>query len=293
MSHATSDTCDRLPSVDRLIVVRPRDYATHTPGAAALDAPGTIRHSTIQLVRNSWFSGRFLEQIRDQLLSAGTEGGQPALTSPPRAGKIQTALGYTCRFVATHHIVRWGIGEPAHAGPRSPRSAASEGHQGAGRFITRRVAPERSAPAPAGRVRQRPQPADGADLMLSGSGHLLTSRNPKWADRVPQLDVGVFHRNESVELFDRLVPGVPTADAARLAERAGDLPLTIRGVLGAVRALTDERFRDRDAAYLPERFGDGNTFSVLARVPIVTGHAPTPDWTPTEMRLHEWSEAVR
>lgn len=63
-----------------------------------------------------------------------------------------------------------------------------------------------------------------------------------------------------------------------------------RGVLGAVRALTDERFRHRNAAYLRERFAGNDTFSVLARVPIVMGRALTPDWTLHEIRLHEWAE---
>ena len=44
-----------------------------------------------------------------------------------------------------------------------------------------------------------------------------------------------------------------------------------RGTLGAVRALTDTRFRDRNAAYLRERFGDAESFSIISRVPVVGG----------------------
>ncbi len=64
-----------------------------------------------------------------------------------------------------------------------------------------------------------------------------------------------------------------------------------RGTLGAVRALTDARFRDRNEAHIFSRFGDGTTFSVLSRVLIVRGRAMTPDWTDADTRLHEWPQA--
>ncbi len=63
-----------------------------------------------------------------------------------------------------------------------------------------------------------------------------------------------------------------------------------RGTLGAVRALTDARFRDENWAYLQDRFGDAETFSVISRVPVVNGQGLTPDWTVEENRLHEWPE---
>lgn len=64
-----------------------------------------------------------------------------------------------------------------------------------------------------------------------------------------------------------------------------------RGVLGAVRALTDERFRDRNADYLAERFAGSDTYSIVMRVPIIGGAVLTPDWTRPDVRLHEWPEA--
>lgn len=65
-----------------------------------------------------------------------------------------------------------------------------------------------------------------------------------------------------------------------------------RGTLGAVRALTDANFRDRNAAYLAERFAGHDTFSILTRVRVVDGAVVTPDWTLPETRLHEWPEAI-
>jgi hypothetical protein len=63
-----------------------------------------------------------------------------------------------------------------------------------------------------------------------------------------------------------------------------------RGTYGAVRALTDERFRDRNAEYLRETFGDSAAFCILSRVTVVeSGRALTPDWTLPHTRLFEWS----
>ena len=62
-----------------------------------------------------------------------------------------------------------------------------------------------------------------------------------------------------------------------------------RGTYGAVRALTDERFRDRNAQYLRESFGDSGTFCVLSRVSVENGEALTPDWTVPDTVLFEWS----
>ncbi|MEV4511652.1 helix-turn-helix transcriptional regulator [Dactylosporangium sp. NPDC049525] len=63
-----------------------------------------------------------------------------------------------------------------------------------------------------------------------------------------------------------------------------------RGTYGAVRSLTDERFRDRNGGYLAARFASRDTFSILTSVQIVRGEVLTPDWTVPETRLHEWPE---
>jgi transcriptional regulator with XRE-family HTH domain len=61
-----------------------------------------------------------------------------------------------------------------------------------------------------------------------------------------------------------------------------------RGTYGAVRALTDARFRDRNSEYLRTRFGDSETYCILTRVPIVNGATLTPDWTTGDYTLFEW-----
>jgi len=62
-----------------------------------------------------------------------------------------------------------------------------------------------------------------------------------------------------------------------------------RGTYGAVRSLTDAKFRDRNEGYLRERFQGAPSFSILMRVRTnPNGAVVTPDWTLAEDRLHEW-----
>lgn len=62
-----------------------------------------------------------------------------------------------------------------------------------------------------------------------------------------------------------------------------------RGTYGAVRALTDTAFRDRNEAYVKARFGEAEAYSILTKVEIANGETVTPDWNVDENRLHEWS----
>ena len=64
-----------------------------------------------------------------------------------------------------------------------------------------------------------------------------------------------------------------------------------RGTLGAVRALTDARFRDRNGHYAQKVFAGKDSFSILSRVPIVNGVGITPDWNDPQCRLHTWPAA--
>ncbi len=61
------------------------------------------------------------------------------------------------------------------------------------------------------------------------------------------------------------------------------------GSYGAVRALTDARFRDRNGKYVQSRFGGSQPFCILTRVSVENGIPLTPDWTLPENRLFEWS----
>ncbi|WP_232050272.1 helix-turn-helix transcriptional regulator [Actinoplanes sp. OR16] len=61
------------------------------------------------------------------------------------------------------------------------------------------------------------------------------------------------------------------------------------GVYGAVRTLTHDVFREKNAEYLASHF-DGRTFSLLFRVQVLTGIVTTPDWTAPDTVLHSWPE---
>ena len=61
------------------------------------------------------------------------------------------------------------------------------------------------------------------------------------------------------------------------------------GTLGAVRALTDVRFRVRNAEYVETRFAHSDSFCILTRVTVENGVPLTPDWTIAKNRLFEWA----
>jgi tetratricopeptide (TPR) repeat protein len=72
------------------------------------------------------------------------------------------------------------------------------------------------------------RPEDIFRLVPTAGGHvLITSRNQAWADVWDAVEVDVFDRRESLELVRKLAEGISAADADRLADRLGDLPLAL------------------------------------------------------------------
>jgi hypothetical protein len=61
-----------------------------------------------------------------------------------------------------------------------------------------------------------------------------------------------------------------------------------RGVLGAVRCLTDKKVREENEKYLASRFPDGE-FAMLLRVPVVSNQTMSPDLQNPIARLYEWA----
>ena len=59
-------------------------------------------------------------------------------------------------------------------------------------------------------------------------------------------------------------------------------------MLGAVRALTDDKIRRQNEQYLTSRFADTDRFAILMRVPVLLGNAQTPDLQNPRTRLYEW-----
>ena len=64
-----------------------------------------------------------------------------------------------------------------------------------------------------------------------------------------------------------------------------------RGVLGAVRALTDARLRDSNERYIIENFADPSNFAILMRITVIAGQAMTPDFHAPNCVLYRWPAA--
>ncbi len=61
-----------------------------------------------------------------------------------------------------------------------------------------------------------------------------------------------------------------------------------RGVLGAVRSLTDARLRDSNEQYIARNFGGSHSFAILMRVPVIEAQAMTPDFNAPGSVLYQW-----
>lgn len=61
-----------------------------------------------------------------------------------------------------------------------------------------------------------------------------------------------------------------------------------RGVLGAVRSLTDARLRDSNERYIAENFAGRDSFAILMRVPVIEAKAMTPDFNAAGSVLYRW-----
>ncbi|WP_148112929.1 FxSxx-COOH system tetratricopeptide repeat protein, partial [Actinoplanes sp. ATCC 53533] len=72
------------------------------------------------------------------------------------------------------------------------------------------------------------EPDDISSLIPSSGGHvILTSRNQTWSNVWGAIEVNIFERQESVTLVRKRGTDISFADADRLAERLGDLPLAL------------------------------------------------------------------
>jgi hypothetical protein len=61
-----------------------------------------------------------------------------------------------------------------------------------------------------------------------------------------------------------------------------------RGVLGAVRSLTDAQLRESNERYIANNL-PGKQFGILMRVQVIEGQAMTPDFSNPRTILHQWS----
>jgi len=187
--------------------------------------------------RNVAFTGRtaLLEGLRDRLAASVTVVVPQALYGLGGVGKTQVAIEYAHRFAADYDVVWWISAEQ----PGLVRAALGDLAKRLGLPEVESVAERADAVLDALR---RGEPTrrwllvfDNADdpeairpYLPQGTGHLLlTSRNAAWTRQASAVEVGAFHRDESVALLRSRVGELSDAEADQLAEKLGDLPLAI------------------------------------------------------------------
>jgi hypothetical protein len=62
-----------------------------------------------------------------------------------------------------------------------------------------------------------------------------------------------------------------------------------RGVVGAVRTLTDAQLRDGNERYIATKFGDAESFAILMWVKVIKNVAMTPDFNGPDVVLYQWT----
>ncbi|MBB2941068.1 transcriptional regulator with XRE-family HTH domain [Actinoplanes lutulentus] len=135
----------------------------------------------------------------------------------------------------------------------------------------------RLTPVPVEQRSDDDDPSRGC-FQVVGDGGVIDSFTPEFEDRggvrVLVQDVGHFFRAPNPLNRERTISVCNGMYGS--------------GVYGAVRTLTHDVFREKNAEYLAQNF-DGDTYSLLFKVQVLTGGgAATPDWTAPDTVLHAW-----
>jgi tetratricopeptide (TPR) repeat protein len=193
--------------------------------------------------RNPYFTGRdeMLRQLRRRLTTDVTALLPHSLQGLSGIGKTQLANEYVYRFAADYDIVWWIPSDARAAARQSLADLAIRLDLGGPSAETGELIRAVLDALRMGQPYQRwllvfdnaGAPEDIRSLLLSGPGHtLVTSRDQSWANQADVLDVDVYTREESAEFLQRRLRGMSLADASRLAESLGDLPLALEHAAG-------------------------------------------------------------
>ncbi|WP_317454031.1 FxSxx-COOH system tetratricopeptide repeat protein [Streptomyces sp. TRM68416] len=237
------------PAARRPSVHAPAEAGTSSEGATAMTATHTqpavdSGRSTPRVwgnipPRNPNFTGRvdLLERLSERLREGTTTVLPEAIHGMGGVGKTQLAIEYAYRHQSEYDVVWWIPAErPGQIGQALVELAQRLG------LVTSAEA-NIATPALREALREgRPYSRwllifDNADspervrdyFPTGGSGTILvTSRNRRWSVVGPSLEVDVFTREESKELLRRSgSEELDDAEADRLAEALGDLPLAL------------------------------------------------------------------
>ncbi|RKS76533.1 tetratricopeptide repeat protein [Actinomadura pelletieri DSM 43383] len=200
--------------------------------------------------RNKNFTGRtdLLARLYEGLAGQVTAVVPHALHGLGGVGKTQMAVEYAYRYRSKYDLVWWiAADQPvlvrstlASLAPHlNLPSAAVSGVEDAANAVLDAL--RRGEPYGDWLLifDNADEPEELTEIFPHGPGHvLITSRNHRWAGVVDAVPIDVFTREESVEFLTRRVPrGITQAEADRLAEELGDLPLALEQA-GALHAET-------------------------------------------------------
>ncbi|MFK4545454.1 tetratricopeptide (TPR) repeat protein [Streptomyces tendae] len=193
--------------------------------------------------RNTRFTGReaLLDEVHDLLSGAGPGTAMLTLHGMSGVGKTQLAAEYAYRLGPEYDVV-WWVNAQDRADCRrqlaelAPRLGLRTGQEYGERLRAVRDALRRGEPYSRWLLvlDGADEPEEIEDLVPTGPGHVLvTSRNPEWGRYGSGLlEVPVYTRDESIAFIRRRAPGPTPAEADRLAEALGDLPLLLAQTVG-------------------------------------------------------------
>jgi tetratricopeptide (TPR) repeat protein len=217
------------------------NYYNTPPGAGQLQVP-ELAHRRVWggvPARNPGFVGReeLAAQVRQALLR-GDRAVVQALHGMGGVGKTQLATEYTHRFAGDYQVVWWVNAE--QSGLIGDQFAALAAELGCARPGADLTAVRRAVLAELhGRDRwllvfdNAEDPEELAYWLPGGSGHvLITSRAHRWEEIAVPIQVDVLARSESIAMLRDRVTGLPEADADRIAQALGDLPLAVAQAAG-------------------------------------------------------------
>src|SRR5271166_2201282 len=236
--HGTQDNKYIQTNIESL-VIQQSPVAVAGQVAAGSRLPGSVPRVWNIPARNPGFTGRdnLRAAVRARLL-AGDKTVVQALHGMGGVGKTQLAAEYAHRFAGSYDMAWWINSEQGGLiGDQFAALSVALGCMQAG-AETEAV---RSVVMAELRERGRwllvfdnaANPADVTPWLPGGNGHvLITSRELGWTEIASPVEVDVLARSESVAILQDRVTGLGAADADRLADLLGDLPLAIAQAAG-------------------------------------------------------------
>jgi tetratricopeptide (TPR) repeat protein len=212
------------------------DQPMPAPADSAESRPPPL-HGPVPRGVNDFIGREGLLDRLHQSFAVDTRRGALAIQGLRGIGKTQLAIAYIRRYAAHYDLVWWISCETR---PLAERDMANlESQLGLTHVQTSPGQPRFAAVFDALRLRETYKrwllvfdnadvPDKVEDLIPPRQGHvLITSRNNQWEVSEELIELDVFTRRESVEFLRSRMRGLSEADAQRLADATGDLPLAL------------------------------------------------------------------